>query len=229
MELEPTSSTRQNPLRCRTRPILEAGGKKSTSQLPLLYLLLLVPLMSTRTSVHAYHPAYLDANAQPLRRLSFDTAMRQTKRFQQRLNSKWALMMVEKDQDWDKILDDNDNGPPIPPDMRYIHRIVQRQNQNFIAIQQAGGKEVVNDVYVRDPSTQVFWFVGKVARVSDVSLAQCIARQWNLIETHASNLRPLELFPARGSLEIWTAPGGMSVSFYRSILRELLQYNLFSS
>jgi len=43
--------------------------------------------------------------------------------------------------------------------------------------------------------------------VSDVSVAQAVARQWPLIETHAANLRPRELFAHRGALEIWTAPG----------------------
>lgn len=41
----------------------------------------------------------------------------------------------------------------------------------------------------------------------DVSLEQCVARQYPLIEHHASNLRPIELYPRRGELEIWTAPG----------------------
>lgn len=91
--------------------------------------------------------------------------------------------------------------------MRYNSGNVQRQNRNFQAIRAAGGKGVVRDVYVRDPQSQTFWFVGKVASVSDVSFEDCIARQWNLIETHAVNLRPLDLFAARGVLQIWTAPG----------------------
>jgi hypothetical protein len=91
--------------------------------------------------------------------------------------------------------------------MRYIPRNVQSQNQNFVDIRNAGGPELTNDVYVREPGSAVFWFVGKVARVSDITLEQCMARQWPLIEQHAARLRPLELFPKRGVLEIWTAPG----------------------
>jgi len=109
---------------------------------------------------------------------------------------------------WDNLVDeDEDEGPPISPDMRYIERNVMRQHQNFCAIRDAGGKEMTNDVYVREPNSGVFWFAGKVARVSDVSLQDAVARQWPLIEQHAANLRPIELYPHRGQVEIWTAPG----------------------
>lgn len=90
----------------------------------------------------------------------------------------------------------------------YIARNVARQNCNFCDIRDAGGVDMTQDVYVRDPkNTEVFWFVGKVARISDVTPAQCVARQYALIEQHAANLRPLELSPQRGYLEIWIAPG----------------------
>lgn len=119
---------------------------------------------------------------------------------------------LHQSRDWidevDFDQDENYTGPPIPPDMKYLPRHVMRQNKNFVAIRQAGGKELTNDVYIQDPkNTEVFWFVGKVARVSDVTLEEAISRQWSLIETHGANLRPFELFPARGSLELWTAPG----------------------
>jgi hypothetical protein len=110
---------------------------------------------------------------------------------------------------WEDLDDDDeeDGLPSVSPDMKYVPRNVLRQNANFVAIREAGGAELTNDVYVREPASQVFWFVGKIARISDVTLEDCVARQWNLIETHASNLRPIELFPHRGVLEIWTAPG----------------------
>jgi hypothetical protein len=125
--------------------------------------------------------------------------------------------------------------------MIYVPRNVMRQNNNFVGIREAAGKDMTNDVYVREPDSGIFWFAGKVARVSgmshwmilmasvlghcvcmfelrqlirsslfalkDVSLEQCISRQYPLIEQHAANLRPIELFPHRGQLEIWTAPG----------------------
>jgi hypothetical protein len=110
---------------------------------------------------------------------------------------------------WDNIIDedDEDDGPPVSPDMRYVPRNIMRQHENFINIREAGGKELTNDVYVRQPGSAVFWFSGKLARVSDVSLEDAVARQWPLIEQHAANLRPRELYAHRGVLEIWTAPG----------------------
>ena len=29
-----------------------------------------------------------------------------------------------------------------------------------------GGKELINDIYARDPETDIFWYTGKIARVS---------------------------------------------------------------
>ena len=126
-------------------------------------------------------------------------------------------------KDWDKILDEDDDediasvlgGMEIPRDMQYNQRNCQRQGRNYNAIQQVGGP--IHDVYARDPSNQVFWFVGKIARVSDVSAEQAVRRQWPLIEIHASNLRPLELFAVRGVMELWVAPGDseMDVAYNR--------------
>ena len=124
-----------------------------------------------------------------------------------------ALGVLRQSRDWiDEVEyvddeDDEESGPPVPPDMKYIPRNVMRQHKNFVAIRQAGGKEMTNDVYIREPNTEVFWFIGKVARVSDVTVEQAVSRQWPLIEMHGASLRPIELFPGRGSLEIWTAPG----------------------
>jgi hypothetical protein len=82
-----------------------------------------------------------------------------------------------------------------------------RQHQHFHDIRGAGGQNMTNDVYVREPEALVFWYIGKVARVTEVSLEQTVARQWHMIERHAGNIRPIELRPHRGTLEIWTAPG----------------------
>lgn len=41
----------------------------------------------------------------------------------------------------------------------------------------------------------------------DVTVEQAIARQWPIIQQHAANLRPLELYPHRGKLDLWIAPG----------------------
>ena len=125
--------------------------------------------------------------------------------------------VLQQSRDWidevEYVEDDEeeDSGPPVPPDMKYLSRNVMRQHKHFVAIRQAGGKELTNDVYIREPNSEAFWFVGKVARVSDVTVEQAISRQWSLIETHGSNLRPMELFPKRGSLEIWCAPGDSEI------------------
>lgn len=92
-----------------------------------------------------------------------------------------------------------------------------RSNKHFVAIREAGGPSMTNDVYARNPDKNTFWFCGKVARISDVSIEQAVARQYALIEEHASRLRPIELYPKRGSIEIWTAPGDseMDVAYNR--------------
>ena len=122
----------------------------------------------------------------------------------------------KSDSKWDNLVDDednDDNGNELDllararPDMKYIPRNVQRQHHNFVAIREAGGKELTNDVYVPEPDSETFWFVGKLARISDVTVEQAVARQWPLIVQHAANLRPLELFPSRAHLEVWIAPG----------------------
>jgi hypothetical protein len=118
------------------------------------------------------------------------------------------------EKDWDAIIAAEEEPEdliaqalPVPPDMRYIPRNCLRQLENFNTMRPVIGKDLVHDVYVRDPKNDVFWYVGKVCRVSDVTVEQCVARQWNLIENHASNLRQRDLFPGRGQLQIWVAPG----------------------
>lgn len=108
-------------------------------------------------------------------------------------------------------------GPPIPKDMRYIVFNLMRQNKNFEKIRAAGGAELTNDIYVRDPDTDVFWFAGKVARIDDVSVEKAVARQYPLMEEHAARLRPRELFSKNGLLQLWAAPGDseMDVAYNR--------------
>ena len=106
-----------------------------------------------------------------------------------------------------------------PPDMKYVPRNLQRQGLNFGKLRQvlvadnslAGTpnkkSDLLHDVYVRQPDTEIYWFLGKVARVSDVSLEDCIGKQWPLLEQHAIHLRPLELYAHYGSLQLYVAPG----------------------
>lgn len=127
---------------------------------------------------------------------------------------------------WDDLVDEDEEtptwqGPPIPKDMRYIEFNLQRQNKHFAAIRAAGGSEVVNDIYARDPDSDTFWFAGKIARISDVSIEKAVARQYPLIEEHAARLRPLELFDKNGLLQLWAAPGDseMDVAYNRPSVR----------
>lgn len=128
---------------------------------------------------------------------------------------------------WDDLVDEDQDetpewrGPPIPKDMKYNEFNLKRQYNNFVAIRTAGGPEMTNDIFARDPGTDVFWFAGKVSRISDVSLAKVVARQYPLIEEHSARLRPLELFDKNGLLELWAAPGDseLDVAYNRPAVR----------
>lgn len=73
---------------------------------------------------------------------------------------------------WDMLIDEDEEedlrfeGPPVPRDMKYNMFNINRQRENFVSIKEVAGKDLTNDVYARDPETDTFWFVGKVARVS---------------------------------------------------------------
>eukprot|EP00804_Cyclotella_cryptica_P017959 CCRYP_008262-RB/>CCRYP_008262-RB protein AED:0.22 eAED:0.22 QI:0/0.66/0.5/1/0.33/0/4/1398/245 len=110
---------------------------------------------------------------------------------------------------WDSLIDDDDD--EVPRDMKYNMFNIDRQRKNFESIRSIAGKDLTNDVYARDPDSDTFWFIGKVARVSDVPLEKAIGRQWPLIEEHAARLRPAELYPKWGSIELWVAPGDSEV------------------
>ena len=100
--------------------------------------------------------------------------------------------------------------PPKGGDMAYTKTNICRQMDTYIAIRKIGGLDAINDVYARDPSTCIWWFIGKLARCTGtVTVDQAVQRQWNLMEEHATRLRPVELgrlFGA-GELELWTALG----------------------
>lgn len=54
----------------------------------------------------------------------------------------------------------------IPVDVKYLPRNVKRFLQSFLAIREAGGVEMTNDVYVRKSDDASYWFIGKIARIS---------------------------------------------------------------
>mmetsp|Transcript_23800 Transcript_23800/g.27090 ORF Transcript_23800/g.27090 Transcript_23800/m.27090 type:complete len:239 (-) Transcript_23800:293-1009(-) len=115
---------------------------------------------------------------------------------------------------WDNLVDDEEEEQiasfmtKVPPDMCYDLRNVERQHQQFLDIRAAGGTEVTNDVYIRQPDTDIYWFVGKVARVDGVTPEECLGRQYPLIAQYAANLRPFELYLHRDTnFEFYLAPG----------------------
>ena len=128
----------------------------------------------------------------------------------------------------------------VPRDMKCNIFNINRQRENFESIKGVAGKDLTNDVYARDGETDTFWFIGKVARVSgeyllqhvflhweiiiadtclfsgilncsDVPIEKSMARQWPMIEEHAARLRPNELYPKWGSIQLWVAPGDSEV------------------
>lgn len=148
------------------------------------------------------------------------------------------LLFAAKKSKWDDLRDDEDDDDDfnsnnenianvnIPYDMKYNKRNCDRSNKNFLAIKAANGP--TNDLYCRritdeeisNASTNshqfdqdVFWYMGKVARVSDITIEQCIHRQWYLLLHHAGYLRPLELYTAMKTnrLELWVAPGDTEI------------------
>ena len=66
-------------------------------------------------------------------------------------------------------------GPPVPRDMRYNLFNLERQRKNYESMKAVAGKDILNDVYARDPESDTFWFVGKDARVSGASIYPCIS------------------------------------------------------
>jgi len=103
---------------------------------------------------------------------------------------------------------------PKGGDTAYCNENILRQQRYYNDIRKAGGTDCVQDVYVKDPGTAEdvdnirYWYVGKVARCTGtVSSELAIARQINLLEEHATRIRPVELGRHFGSLEFYAAPG----------------------
>ena len=100
-------------------------------------------------------------------------------------NDRLSLHVSASRSKWDELIDEDEDdamqfngGPPVPRDMKYNLINIKRQRENYDSIRMVSGIELINDVYCRDAETSVFWFVGKVARVSDVTIEKAIARQW---------------------------------------------------
>jgi hypothetical protein len=123
-----------------------------------------------------------------------------------RPKNKWDFLDDDDDDEEDGAQDQSKN---VPPDMMYTETNIRRQASTYDQLEQIGGKDVINDVYVRATGEKEWWLVGKVARVSDVSPEQAIERQWPLIERHVWALRiPIRPTSDRSTpFECWYAPG----------------------
>lgn len=106
----------------------------------------------------------------------------------------------------------------VPRDMRYEEANIRRQAETFDLLVDAGGEDVIDDVYVRSGGKKEWWLVGKVARVSDVSPEQAIERQWPLIDRHVWALRLPVRSPSdiTSPLEVWYAPGNTELDAARN-------------
>ncbi|KAL7543370.1 hypothetical protein ACHAXR_012717 [Thalassiosira sp. AJA248-18] len=117
--------------------------------------------------------------------------------------------MAKEIEEKDYISPMRQRPPPHGGDMAYSNENILRQLRHYNNIRDVGGKDCVQDIYVKDPnpvgSNFRYWFVGKVARCVSPELA--ISRQINLLEEHACRIRPIELGRSFGSLEFFAAPG----------------------
>uniref|UniRef100_A0A7S2FZ79 Uncharacterized protein n=1 Tax=Octactis speculum TaxID=3111310 RepID=A0A7S2FZ79_9STRA len=85
-----------------------------------------------------------------------------------------------------------------------------RQMRAFDVLYKKRPDVEISDIYVRVPSSEVFWFVGKVANEKDISSDQAICTQKRLILEHGKQLQ-LDLKVSK-MLEIWKAPGNTEVA-----------------
>jgi hypothetical protein len=111
--------------------------------------------------------------------------------------------LSQSDEDRDDEYIPSKRGPPQGGDMAYIAKNIQRQMNTYQAIRQAS-MDCIHDVYVRQNTT--YWYIGKLA-VAGVTVEQGVRRQRNLMEEHATRLRPVELGRMFNRLEYWIAPG----------------------
>lgn len=166
-----------------------------------ILLLLLLPLVLIGSSIKIYCSHAFTAP------VHFVASHAQKSEVLARPKSKWDFLDDDDD-------DEEDDGPQelsdnVPADMMYTETNIRRQAKTYDQLEQIGGKDAINDVYVRAPNEKEWWLVGKVARVSDVSPEQAIERQWPLIERHVWALR-IPIRPASdlsSPFECWYAPG----------------------
>lgn len=124
----------------------------------------------------------------------------------------FALSMAREIEEKDYVSPMRQRPRPEGGDVAYTQENILRQLRHYNEIRKVGGKDCVQDIYVRDPNKvgehYRYWFVGKLARCTGtVSPELALGRQLNLIEEHATRIRPVELGRYFGSLEVFAALG----------------------
>ena len=133
------------------------------------------------------------------------TATGSTTRIHMSAYSKWDNLVDNDEDEGDDKFESRDAS--VPADMKYVIPNIKRQSDTFDALESMGDAELIRDVWLQSPADSTAWFVGRVARVSDVSIERCIDRQYPLIERHSWTLRPIDLHPRRGPFIVYYAPG----------------------
>jgi len=139
-----------------------------------------------------------------------------------RTRTRTRVNLSEDSSKWDNLIDEDDEDEfddegqsdkeqqskaKVSADMKYVMPNIKRQSDTFEALSSMDDPSLISDVWLQSPADDEAWFVGRVARVSDVSPEQAIDRQYPLIERHAWALRPIELHPQRGPFLVYVAPG----------------------
>eukprot|EP00640_Fibrocapsa_japonica_P004259 CAMPEP_0113935358 /NCGR_PEP_ID=MMETSP1339-20121228/2518_1 /TAXON_ID=94617 /ORGANISM="Fibrocapsa japonica" /LENGTH=227 /DNA_ID=CAMNT_0000937477 /DNA_START=20 /DNA_END=703 /DNA_ORIENTATION=- /assembly_acc=CAM_ASM_000762 len=87
-------------------------------------------------------------------------------------------------------------------------RVMEKQMKSFKLLQRESGS-VLNDVYLRAPDAEKFFFAGKVLRNPSAGIAECLLCQKNLLLDHGRMLTK-ELLPS--NIQFFIAPGNTEVA-----------------
>lgn len=169
-------------------------------------------MMSTSSSTSYYTTAHPNFKVMD-HRLAFVSTHLSCNERKRNMTAKQQVSLSMSAEEKDYVSPMRQRPRPKGGDVAYNNENILRQQRYYNDIKKVGGKACVQDVYARDPSSQNknnirYWFVGKVARCTGtVAPELAIAKQFNLIEEHATRIRPVELGRYFGKLEFYAAPG----------------------
>ena len=175
----------------------------------IAFISMLMSTSSTTTLFASSHPNFKVMD----HRLAFVSTLFRRNKQKHNMTTKRQISLNMSAEEKDYVSPMRKRPPPQGGDVAYNNENILRQQRYYNDIKKVGGKECVEDIYARDPSSKDvnnirYWFVGKVARCTGtVSPALAVAKQFNLIEEHATRIRPVELGRYFGKLEFYAAPG----------------------